>query len=343
VSSLTRLFKPVQVPEQENEKLVDLFRSRIALKKKFAALRDEKYQLLDRIKEHRGSIERVEQKLNHLEALLLDPEWVHNVAVFYQLRSLASQCESRLSGFAETLKRQQEERISKFALSEWSHEREQERAAIETGLNEQREKTRAAEDRLAAARQNLGSMNRVSRLLLGRSHEQAVGEAEVGLKEARDKENVLLKERERIEQSGPPPHEGLDVTTKRSVNFLILSFGQQLYLDYLEDDLTNLAKEAQQKSPGAVKYGTRGECDQLLESLERRRQEVDGRIDPTELLQRRAQLLAESATFRRDDDAVPVPATVAMVLDIDAEGIVTTIDANLLGENYFGIARYLSR
>ena len=40
---------------------------------------------------------------------------------------------------------------------------------------------------------------------------------------------------------------------------------------------------------------------------------------------------------------VPVPASVAMVLDIDNEGAVTPIDGNLLGENYFGIAKVLSR
>ena len=168
-------------------------------------------------------------------------------------------------------------------------------------------------------------------------------DAEAELEESRDQERLLVLELERVQESSPPPHDGLDVATKRSLNFLILSFGQQLFLDYREDDLANLAKEAQQKSAGAVNYGSRVECDRLLESLEKKRDEVDNRIDPTELLQKRAQLLAESATFRRDDDVVPVPASVAMVLDIDNEGAVTPIDGNLLGENYFGIAKVLSR
>ena len=91
MASLTGIFKAApEPPQQDTDKLVDLFRNRVELKKEFAALRDEKYRLQDRIKEHRASIERVEQKLNHLEALLLDPEWVHNVVTFYQLRRLAS-------------------------------------------------------------------------------------------------------------------------------------------------------------------------------------------------------------------------------------------------------------
>src|SRR5210317_479291 len=81
VAGLTDIFKTEQEADEGPDKLVGLFRNRVELKKEFAALRNEKYQLQDRVKEHRGSIERVEQRLEHLEALLLDPEWVHNVVV----------------------------------------------------------------------------------------------------------------------------------------------------------------------------------------------------------------------------------------------------------------------
>src|SRR5210317_2363003 len=110
MASLTGLFKPEPEEDHSDDKLVDLFRNRVELKKEFAALRNEKYELQDRIKKHRGSIERVEQKLQHLESLLLDPEWVHNVAVFYQLRRLAAHCQAKVERFAEELKQQREQR-----------------------------------------------------------------------------------------------------------------------------------------------------------------------------------------------------------------------------------------
>ena len=343
MAGLTGLFRNVQVPESENDKLVDLFRNRIALKKEFAALREEKYRLQDRIQEHRGSIERVEHKLQHLEALLLDPEWVHNVVVFYQMRRLASNCEVRLEGFAEQLKQQHEKRIEDYAIAQWSSDLERERAAIEERLNEQGAAVKEAGERLEAARSDLESMSGMSRILFRKSREAAVTQAETALEEARDAENEVRQELESIERRDPPAHKGLDVVTKRSVNFLILSFAQQLYLDYLEDGLTEMAKEAQQKSVGAVNYGSKQECDRILERLEKRREEIDGRPDSRELLTVRAQLLAEHATFRREDDAVPVPASVGAVLDISANGGVSEIDASLLGENFLGIARYLSR
>ena len=72
MTSLTGLFKVAPEEAQDNDKLVDLFRNRAELKKEFAALRNEKYQLQDRIKQYEGATARVKQKMDHLESLLLD-------------------------------------------------------------------------------------------------------------------------------------------------------------------------------------------------------------------------------------------------------------------------------
>ena len=106
MTSLTGLFKAVPEETQDNDKLVDLFRNRAELKKEFAAQRNEKYQLQDRVKQHEGATARVQQKMDHLESLLLDREWVHNVVVFYQLRRLAAHCRAKVERFAEELKQQ---------------------------------------------------------------------------------------------------------------------------------------------------------------------------------------------------------------------------------------------
>jgi hypothetical protein len=54
-------------------------------------------------------------------------------------------------------------------------------------------------------------------------------------------------------------------------------------------------------------------------------------------------MIAKYALFRNDDDAVPVPGSVATIFDIDPNGVVHQSDASLLGENYFGVAKVLSR
>ena len=343
VASLTGIFKTQPEEVQDTDKLVDLFRNRAELKKEFAALRNEKYQLQDRVKEHRGAIERVEQKLNHLENLLLDPDWVHNVVVFYQLRRLAAHCDAKVARFAEELKQQREQRQHAKLLGKWKKRRQLETDEVEARIGKHRLRLQLLEDQLQAERHKLASMGGISKMLHGRSQADSVEEIEASITQAQAKEQELLLELERIEELEPPPHQGLDIAAKRSINLMILSFAQQLYIQYAEDNLVALSKEAREKSVGAVNYGSKADCDALLELLYTRRETAEQAGDSAEILKKRAKLIAKNAVFRHSDDGVPAPGTVATLFDIDANGVVRQADANLLGENYFGIAKVLSR
>ena len=343
LASITTIFKNEQAPPQDTDKLVDLFRNRAELKKEFAALRDEKYQLQDRIKERQGAVERVQQKLDHLEALLLDPEWVHNVVVFYQMRRLAVHCEAKVERFAEQLKQQREQRVQNKVLVSWNDERKQLSEQVQSGIGEHRLRAQMLEDQLQAERHKLMTMGTIAKMMRGRSQAVLIENIEASIAEAQTAEQELMQELERIDNREPPAHQGLDITAKRSINFMVLAFVQQMYLDYYEDNLVGLAKESREKSVGAVNYGSKAECDALLECLNQRKDEVEQAGDFAERLKTRAKMIAKHALFRNDDDAVPVPGTVATVFDIDENGVVRETDASLLGENYFGVAKVLSR
>jgi hypothetical protein len=343
VASLTGLFKPEPEEDRSDDKLVDLFRNRVELKKAFAALRNEKYELQDRIKEHRGSIERVEQKLQHLESLLLDPEWVHNVAVFYQMRRLATHCKAKVARFSEELKQQREQRQHAKLLATWNKQRQTETDAIQARIGEHRMRLQRLEDQVQAERYQLARLGGISKMFRARPREEVIEQIEASIHAALSEEQRLMQELARIEELEPPPTEGLDIAAKRSINFMVLAFAQQLYLQYEEDNLAALSKESIEKSVGAVNYGGKRDCDALLAVLARRREEVEQAEESAEILKKRARLIAEHAVFRSDDAAVPVTDTVATLFDIDQNGTVRQSDANLLGENYFGIAKALSR
>ena len=100
---------------------------------------------------------------------------------------------------------------------------------------------------------------------------------------------------------------------------------------------------AGEKSVGAINYGGKDDCDDILERLARRKGEVEKESGFAEVLKKRAKLISEHAMFRDDEDAVPVSGTVATVFDIDDNGVIKQKDANLLGDNYFGVAKVLSR
>jgi hypothetical protein len=343
VPSLTGLFKAEPEEVQDNDKLVDLFRNRAELKKEFATLRNEKFQLQDRIKQHEGATARVQQKMDHLESLLLDREWVHNVVAFYQLRRLAAHCNVKLSRFAEEIKQQREQRVQSKVVGEWNEQRSEQASGVERQIGELRLQTQLLEDRLQAERHKLVTMNGITKMFRSNTLESDIEEIVARIDVGQAKERELLEALDDIHNLTPPDHEGLDNATKRSINFMILAFTQQLYLHFEEDNLAAMAKESSEKSVGAINYGTKYECDEIIERIEKRWDSMESVTDFAEVMQKRAQLLADRAMFRNDDEVVPTSGSVAIVYAIDANGVIKEKDANLLGDNYFGITKVLSR
>jgi len=343
VTSLTGLFKGTPQETQDNDKLVDLFRNRAELKKEFAALRNEKYQLQGRVEQHAGATARVQQKMDHLESLLLDREWVHNVVAFYQLRRLAAHCKTRLARFAEQLKQQREQRIHSKTLDKWNEQRGAQASSLKAKLDAHCQSLQALEAQLQAGRHKLMTMNGVIKMFRGGSLASEIDALVMRIAADQEKERELRQSLESLQALAPPDTEGLDIETKRSINFMILAFAQQLYLHFYEDNLAEMAKEASEKSVGAVNYGTKFECDEIIERIERRWNTMESVVDHAEVMKRRTKLISDHAMFRSEDDVVPAAGTVATVYAIDANGVIKKRDANLLGDNYFGIAKVLSR
>jgi hypothetical protein len=343
LASLTTIFRGATADAQDTDKLVDLFRNRSELKKEFAALRNEKYELQDRIKHHQGNTARVQQQLLHLEGLLLDPDWVHNVVAFYQLRGLALHNAEQLSRFAEQLKQQREQRVQHKALVTWNRERQRKTERIENRIDEHRMALQLLEDQLRSERHKLMTMNGFVKLFRGRSLAAQIDDMSSRVEADQRQEQEFLHELDDIQKMDPPEQQGLDIAAKRSINFMILSFAQHLYLHFEEDGLVDLAKEASEKSVGAINYGGKSDCDVILKLLGRKRKEADAESDLADVLQKRAKMIAEHAQFRHKQDAVPVPNSAATIFAIDANGVVEQQYANLIGDNYFGIAKVLSR
>jgi hypothetical protein len=343
LASLTAFFGNSAEKSQDSEKLLHLYWNRAELKKEFANLRKEQFRLQDKVKQQEGATARIQQKLDHLEELLLDPEWAANVVVFYQLRGLTLRCQSKLAKFAEQLKQQREQRQHNGLLVQWNEERARQSKTVERRLVEQRNGIQQLEDRLETEKSRLMSMSGFLKIFRRRAVTAMLDRLAQDVEAARQAEQELIDGLNEIKARKPPENQGLDLTTKRSINFMILSFAQQLLLYFADDDLAALAKEAGDKSVGAVKYGNRKACGELLKRIQKRSEAMDQGSDFASLLQQRAKMIAEKALFRNDSDAVPVAGTVTTVFDIDGSGRVMQRETNLLGENYWGIAKILSR
>ncbi len=345
MTSLTAIFgnSDEKTNEAESEKLLQLYWNRAELKKEFAELRNEQFRLKDRVKHHEGVAARFQQKLDHLEQLLLDPEWVYNVIIYYQLKRLNMSCQNKLEKFAEQLKQQREQKQHSRLLRTWNESQAREAAEVEKRIGEHRMQLQLLEDRLQSERHRLSTMSGILKLFRRRSLMASLDTIAESIDTAHQEEQALLLEYDAIQNREPPDTQGLDIPTKRLINFMILSFAQHLYLHFSEDGLAGMAKEASEKSVGAVNYGSKQDCDEIIARVTSSCDKFDKASDFADVLQQRAKLIAERAVFRSDDDAVPVSGTVSTVYAINTKGVIEESDANLLGENYWDLTNILSR
>jgi len=344
LSSLTAIFRNLQDKSQDDsEKLLDLYWNRVDLKKEFDGMRKEQFKLEDKIKQHEGIAARVQQKLDHLEELLADPDWSHNVIVFYRLRGLALRFQQKLAKFAEELKQQREQKQHNRLLVSWNEDRTREARVLESQITEKRVIIQQFEDQLQAERRRLTAMSGFLKIFRRRSINAVLNNLSDQIDAAQEDEESLLSGIEEIQNRTPPDTEGLDVPTKRSINLMVIAFAQQLYLTFEDDELAAMAKESSEKSVGAINYGMRNECEQLLGKIQNVIEMMEQASDFAETLQRRSKLLGEKAQFRNDTDVVPTSATVATLYDINVNGLIKESDANILGENWWGISKIMCR
>lgn len=344
MSSLSALFGNSQSRSStEDERLLDLYWNRNELKKEFAGLRTEKFKLTDRIKTQKGDIERLKQKLEHLEHLLVEPEWGRSVFVMYQLRGLGTRCTNKIGRFAEQIKRQQEQKLHGEAVSRWRASIEADASAVRTEILELEEHSQAARDEIGQLESQFQSMGRIMRFVRRANFRRRIERLgnDIGMLSERiaERQQAVVD----IENREPPEMAGLSLMAKRSINFTILAYAQQLYISFDDDDLAGLVKEACDKSAGAVRYGTEAECEEIVARVRR----AEGRLargrDFAAEIQKRARLISEGAAYGDDEDAVPLPDTVSTLFRFDNLGNVETTVANLLGQNYWGLATVMSR
>jgi len=340
--------KPVEANGADGEndgsdKLHELYWNRAQLKQQFAAKEQENRRLLKLIREQEGATARARQQLEHLEHLLVDPDWVHNVVVFYQLRGLNERCSRKLAAFAERLKQQREDRLKKQGLVKWNEKRKQEAAAVGHTLSRVVEQRVALEQQLADEQHSRESRRGLSRLFKGRQSTGVLEEIETRLGVLREREGELRNELECIRGRERPSAPGLDVATKRSINFMVLSFAQDLLLRFSDRNFAAMVRESGEKSVGAINYGSREDCERLLTQISEELERVESVADTPDVLRQRAVRIAEHADFASDGDAVPVAGTVAAVFAFDSSGVVATTDGNILGQDYWRLSKVVSR
>jgi hypothetical protein len=228
-------------------------------------------------------------------------------------------------------------------VAEWKSKLAEESTQVEARLLVQRNQMKQMEDQLQAERQRLDSMGFFEKIFKGRTVKGNLKQLDQELEAAQAEEASSQADLLAIIDRSPPENQGLSASSKRSINLMILAFAQQLYLQFADNEFAVLVKEASEKSVGSTNYGNQHECAQILERIEKRTEIMDKDMDFADVLRKRATLISKKAEFHNKIDVVPMAASTTTVFDIDEDGLVQEKQAGILGENYFAIAKVLSR
>ena len=292
----------------EEDRLHELYWNRAQLKKEFAALRKERYKLLDALTEEEGRSARVRQKLEFLEDVLADPDTAQNAVVYYTLRKIWMRCRQRLVALSGELRSQREAQRTKVARAKHlaEQQREQQRLAAEIATATQRIEACEQEiDRIGLELDAAGGMFGwvTRRKLTGElaaareTHEQALMERQ-GLEDARQ---VAASRK-------PPEFESLDVETRRAINCTVVAFAELLANHYRDCDVMDWLKVAQEKSVGSAHFGDPGQCQRMLGKLhdyQRAFEQKERAPGFARDLARMSKALRELAKFKDTDAGTP--------------------------------------
>ncbi|MEJ2603723.1 MAG: hypothetical protein P8172_10575 [Gammaproteobacteria bacterium] len=306
---LAQLFSARERGERDGDKLLHLYWNRAELKKQYARLRNERHDLLDRLKAQEGRNARLRHRLESLEELLADREAAGRAIAFYQIRSIWRRCHAKLEDFAGRMAAQMTERERERLVTAWSTEQAALRRKTAAKLDRARARRRDLEaalrdieERAAAAQGIRGFFRRRS---VQREREAVREELACVVAEA----DTLSREFAGHRQASPPDPQRLSVQGRRIVNCMVLALAEYLYLHFERAGLIEMARAAVERTPGSIDYGSEEACARLLQQVAATFESLDAAEATWEYgaeIRERTRELSERVRYETPKDTVPV-------------------------------------
>ena len=251
-------------PSAPAEELLKLYWNRADVKRELKALRRERFELLDKLKE----------QLEGLERLLTNPLAAANAMVYFQLRHLWRVGAQRLEQFGRELETQREKRERAQLHEAETAKRQRRLEAVQEKLTGLTERKHATADEQARLEQELAQMNRFVRLFRASRLRRQIEGIASGRQMLEEKlaENLALIEK--IQGEPLPEPEGLSLDSRRLINTAVIALAQNLVVHFAEHDLASLAKTSTERAVADMRFGDRRDCDRMVERIRERIEEL---------------------------------------------------------------------
>jgi hypothetical protein len=288
-----------------NEQLLKLYWNRAGVKRELKALRRERFELLDKLKEQEGAIVRAQEQLEGLERLLTNPLAAANAMVYFQLRHLWRVGAQRLEQFGKELQLMREKRERAQLHEAAIAKRDRRLEAITEKLAGLVEKRKLVADEAAGFEQQLAGMNRLIRLFRAPRLRTRIAGLHAGRTVLEERIEELKELTEKIQGEPLPEPEEMSVESRRLINTAVIALAQHLVVHFAEHDLASLAKTATERAVGDMQFGDRRDCDRMVERIREKIEELKQQKTLADLVKKRADQLLAETKFRNDTDSVP--------------------------------------
>jgi hypothetical protein len=329
------------------EELLKLYWNRADVKRELKALRKERFELLDKIKEQEGAILRAQEQLEGLERLLTNPLAAANAMVYFQLRHLWRVGAQRLEQFGRELQAQREKRERAQLQEAETAKRQRRLDAVKEKVAGLQEKKRAAADEQARLEQTLAGMNVLVRLFRAGALKRQIAGLASGRQMLEEKLEEMRGLTEKIQAEPLPELEGLSLESRRLVNTAVIALAQHLVVHFSEHDLSSLAKTSTERAVADMKFGDRPDCDRMVERIREKIEELKQQKTFADQVKRRTDVLLAEVKYRSDTDSVPSADTLQLIsrtpaaqpteLDLARRASEAPLRVNVLADDYWDL------
>lgn len=295
----------------EQEPLLRLYWNRAGVKRELVTLKREHFELLEKLEEQEGAILRAQSQLEGLERLLTDPLAAANAMVYFQLRHMWRAGALKVQQFGSELRLQREKREREQLHNAILAKRNRRMEAIRIKLKELLQKRKQVIEESLRLEKRFARMNIFARLFGGprlKNHIQALGQNRAALDERIEEFNEVI---EKIQGEPLPDPEGLSLESRRLINLAVIALAQHLVVHFSEHDLARLSRKATRRSVGDMKFGDRRVCDQMVERIRERINDLNADRQLADRVKRRADRLVNEVVYGHDSDAIPVHSGLA--------------------------------
>jgi len=334
-------------PAAEDHRVLALFRNRAELKKAYGELQEEIYRLKDRIKQQEGATQRVQEMLSALEGRLGLSETAFPALVFYQLRRLWQTGHELIEKFLAELVAQRDERERRQHLAEHNRRVFAKRQGAEQRLRGAEQLAAEAAARVADLEGQRGRLRRFWHYFKRRALEQAVSQARAAVAAAEVALGAARAAAEEVASEPVPEFPGLSLEARRAINIAAIAYAEVLCLRLARTRLVMQAREATRHREATDEYGSRSECEALMNQIEGADDLLRGRASLAQEVKQRSERLQQVARYRAATDAAPTAESLAFsegdALGGTPAGLAAARMPNVLAEDTWDLYRVLLR